>query len=712
MTDHSSETDGAVTGTAIIGRLQRVHYGAVILTFACILDFAGLRLLRSGAPDGWFSVIIVFGLLSCSIWLPTAALLRSPDSEIVSTGTLAAASALGLFIPIIGILSPHLGMAIAVAGLLLPFLVTYKYRAIQAPSSWGWTLLDSVALAILIIVAGAGARFFLPESVPLGIGPADNYFHAAIAHMIASHWRASIGADGLVYHHYYFLSHAVAAGTALSSGLSVIAAYTYWGAISLKAQVLWAIFISTNALTNSPSLARPRSAWMGLAYAWLIMMITRSLESESFVLAMAMFAAALPLYSALLDQRASSSGKSMAAWLIVAIAVAFLCAATKASVGFYCAGALAAAALHLRRSWLAILLLGLGLAGLAGVIVLYLSPYDNVLLDAGWRVMLLSYFAYLDWTAVLSFLLPGLMVLVAILGPSVSWSGETKQFTARYPTTLREIGLSGTISRIFQMRGDWQLVAFYLAGTILVGVSLPIGANLAYFSLVLLIAALMVLPSLASAHLGFCSNWKMGRRFLTLATVATALVSLMVVAVQTGRSVAAIYSTAYDMNKDPTLAGKAGASAFFASLEDRAGTLGHLYQRTPDLPWYRLISDIEKSDRDYQGDLVVNVRPSAIDFWSRLKPVNPWWCYAPHTMIPAETGVAQIRSIAPKSIEDQCGQEGLVLYGFGRLQDQHRAVEMSNAELCTEAKKAGASHVYIVEQIAPAERNSVLDCNR
>jgi len=108
--------------------------------------------------------------------------------------------------------------------------------------------------------------------------------------------------------------------------------------------------------------------------------------------------------------------------------------------------------------------------------------------------------------------------------------------------------------------------------------------------------------------------------------------------------------------------------------------------------------------------MVVHVLPSAEEVWRRLSGKSPYWCTIPHLMIPAETGIAEIRSIAPAAIERECATVGLLLYGFGDKQDLHRTGYLTDEQLCSAARSAKAARVYLLSSVADLSANRVLNC--
>ena len=196
-------------------------------------------------------------------------------------------------------------------------------------------LLSSILFGILLVASGAPSRIFLPEQMTLGIASSDSLFHTALAQMLLKYRVASTGADGLVFQHYYFLSHAVAAGISKLTGADVPLVYVYWASISLKLQLIWSLFLGSWLLENKDAAPSSLHLLPRLGFISLAVITTHALESESFVFALAIFVMLIPLLSHLLR-----SGEAETPFLyiavVVALAGAFLCASAKVSVGFFC----------------------------------------------------------------------------------------------------------------------------------------------------------------------------------------------------------------------------------------------------------------------------------------------------------------------------------------------------------------------------------------
>jgi hypothetical protein len=79
-------------------------------------------------------------------------------------------------------------------------------------------------------------------------------------------------------------------------------------------------------------------------------------------------------------------------------------------------------------------------------------------------------------------------------------------------------------------------------------------------------------------------------------------------------------------------------------------------------------------------------------------------------MVPAETGLFEIRGMAPKAIESECAPQGMIFYGFGKTQDLHRTADFSDPEICALAKPLNINRVYRLSSYTDLSRNSVVSC--
>ena len=150
--------------------------------------------------------------------------------------------------------------------------------------------------------------------------------------------------------------------------------------------------------------------------------------------------------------------------------------------------------------------------------------------------------------------------------------------------------------------------------------------------------------------------------------------------------------------------------AIRAALHAHKPPLYVLQQQIAATPRARLVAQLQRMEAENQGKLAVQVSPDATDIWTWSKDGNTIWCTAGHLVVPSETGIVEIRSVAPRSIEQQCMPPGMSWYGYGKQQDMHRSLSLSDSELCTLARSLGATRVYRLVSYTDLGRNRLLSC--
>ncbi|MFO1248236.1 MAG: hypothetical protein U1E93_08460 [Alphaproteobacteria bacterium] len=109
--------------------------------------------------------------------------------------------------------------------------------------------------------------------------------------------------------------------------------------------------------------------------------------------------------------------------------------------------------------------------------------------------------------------------------------------------------------------------------------------------------------------------------------------------------------------------------------------------------------------------IAVQIPPEADEVWHFFAATAPTkWCMFPHLMVPATTGVFDLRSAPPRNIQVQCAADGMVWYGFGKYQDQHRTGDFTSADLCRMARPLRISKVYRLVSYSDLSKNSVISC--
>jgi hypothetical protein len=444
-------------------------------------------------------------------------------------------------------------------------------------------------------------------------------------------------------------------------------------------------------------------------YAFLVMLLVSGFESESFLQGASLYAAAVPLLL-LLASVEGATFRSLLPSLVVAIIALFLCGAGKISAGFFVGVALLAVLWNLRQTRGAVATLLIGMAVMAVPLYVLALPKDLSLsgLPLAWRVM--DYYGnYFNLTTVLSYCVPLI----------VAWSLEARLRAAPGPGRQWVLSWSaaGTASGSFLERARVRLEqsdpAALIAGLsvvacILVLVTQYIGSNVAYFSLYIYLLGLLLLP-LAVRRGG-----------MVLPSLSGAVLPGALLAIITGLGIFPLF------DKMPVLLGAlyreaSGEGAHYTarvraeiaqSLRQTHRPFATLESHISQLPWPRFVAEVERLDAVQSGKLAVQLAPGAEDVWRRLSTGSAYWCMVAPSMIPAEAGVVELRSMAPRAIEAECAPPGTVWYGFGALQDRHRTAEFSDTELCALAAPVRADAIYRVLSYQDISRNRLVMCGK
>jgi hypothetical protein len=685
--------------------LWTIGEAACVVSLGSAFAFGALYALRSGSGDSVTAVVSLMAQSVLPVLVGLAAMSLAFTSAERRNVAVAATTISSLLAPCVAVYSRPIAIMLMAGMATCSVVLLWRHRSGLRRITFGPMVLKAGIFAGLLIVSTDATRIFIPEQMSLGIATSDSLFHAAIAQMIAHYGQVATGADGLFYQQYYFLSHAVAAGLAKLTSANVPLVYVYWGAVSLKVQLIWAISIAS-VLIEDEHRERGPGIMTRLAFACLVAVLTRALESESFVLGMAVFLTLLPVLCGLVQRQSNAPIVALS----VAMIGALICAATKASVGFFAAVALLGAVWRLKQfpATRAGIVAGLFLLGF--VTLRYLSPADTLLLDAGWRVLLTSYGQYIDGIAVLSFAAPLFLLLVAARRPRVFRSQSATAMEWRIeidaaPAMRRHGFLARAATWLLdESSGPTFVLGLSLVACISVLFMVPIGSNVAYFSLVLLMMAAVMAPSILRPLFNLGIERKNTQRaiFGSVAVILCAMTAQF--SWNTKNAVSALYRSAFSATSDYSIGG-----LVLASLQSHHSLLAAVRQQSLNTTWSRLKRDILSRSADDAG-LVVHTPPDVDEFWTRLSSGTPWWCIASHLMIPAELGIVQIRNIAPRSIETRCVSDGIAFYGFGKTQDLHRTAVLSDSELCAMVQESKFGRVYVINSLSDLSRNRVLSC--
>jgi hypothetical protein len=688
---------------------------ALVATFSAIFAFFGVFMLRGGVGDSAASVSLILAFAILPIWVSTWALSR------YSSGPLEAGVALSISI-FVGVLLPLSGLLGGILAGIFGVILLAVMLGVAGSSLWRsaciveWKgALSVLILAIMLIIFTMPQSLFHPETITLGLAHTDYYYHFAIAQMIAHYGIPSIGADGPVLHQYHFLAHAVGAGLAKAAGADIPVTFVYWGQLTLRLQLIWSVFCAGILLFRADDRRIAASTAARFVYACLVGVMLLP-DAESFALSLILLSAFLPVVIGLM--KAARWEKYVPAATLVACAAAFFLTAAKTSTGFFCAIALVLVAWNLRGRLIFVALIAVTLAAVALFAKGFVIPRDIGMLAAPFFTIATSYVNYLTWTTFFSYAAPIFIIFLLALQPRLRIEDRSLLLyfeTIRGATTSAATGpswLDGT-SRIFRalrwfLRSDCvvQLLILSISGSIFVLLTTPIGVVNYYFSAVLFAIALLLLPTALCETLQIRVTDKAIAPLLALALFANMLSAAWAFPVGLLGEVAKLYRTA-----DPGGNHLHIKDEVLASIAVTGKPFSVLHQLILASPWTQLTRTLEIEAHSVSRGMAVNIAPSADEVWRRLDRGSPWWCMAPHLMIPAETGIFEIRSVAPKAIEQECAPPGITWYGFGKDQDNHRAIELSDSELCTLARPLNVSAVYRLQSYKDLSKNSIVKCD-
>lgn len=684
----------ATTGTTLVGGLNDDKWillsgGGIVTSLGTALTFLIVFAMRGGLGDGLGAILVVYAYALLPVWLSVWVTNRYSATSMDASIAHATSLLVGVLVPLLGLVVGKWAGWLS-AALFLVTLAANIGRLRQGATAIGSKGLFAILLfaALLLLYLGP-QRLFLPEAMTLGTASTDSYFQAAIAQMILHFGTPSLGADGLAFHHYHTLSHALAAGYAGSSGASVPLTYLYWGGIILKAQLVWCFY-------SCFILFSPHARWsnftiiaIGLAYAWLSAILIAGLESESFLLSLILLSAVLPLLIALMTS--DDHEHHLFASVAIACVAALVCAGAKVSSGFFVGLALVIVAWNLRRRWVLLSLIAGALIMLALLAKFMLAPRDLGMSGASKMVILGSYLQYLMPETVFSYVLP--IWIIALL------------VRARAPTMPYENQAPHAVRLFIQADNVMKFLALATLGCIAILCTSLIGSNVQYFSAILYAIALLLLPPTLARTPGAAALQNWGPAIVGTLLAASITPALAKLPTDGFTTIVGLYQKA----EQPGNHSRIGAD-IRASLRQTHTPFAMLRQRIAITPWARFLDVIERENDRIRGTLAVQIQPEANDVWQRLEGGSAWWCMAPHLMVPAETGAFEIRSVAPKRIEQMCSPPGIVWYGFGQTQDAHRATDLTDRQLCALARAAGIREVYRVRSYHELSMNSMTVC--
>jgi len=674
---------------------------ATLLTLTTVWMLLAMGMLRSGLGDATETSLAIFVFVLLSIWLPVYAISTARAHWLEASSL---ALTFGMLFPILGLLigKATVWVAMAVLGAVVAHLAKHRPRNEQ-PVFWP-AVFGSALLAGVLLSLGSAGRFFLPEEMIMGSAHSDSYFHTALAAMIAKFHTPSIGADGLELTRYHFGSHFVAGGLAESTETRVSEIYTYWGAIALRIQVVWSLLwcnLHLLSKRNTPAPIRTRKllliAFVGFAASFF--------NSESFLLAIAIFLGTIPLIANYLSNEGRPSPKVQ---FCIILMMAFICAAAKVSVGYFVAMLLIYAACRDYRNTPQMIVTLVGMCALAICTLSLFHPRDISLIDAGFGILLASYLQYATPTTLVSFTLPVALLLLQFvkIERGVKLIDAKEAHLDVHVSYRRGSSLSEFLRVLSSLKGEWQILFVSLVACILVVLTIPIGSNAAYFSGVLLFMSFAMTPRWVFQLCAAVADTRLfklsGLVLFTMLGVHLVMFGLQFKA--KAEQVVACGTCAPASNAPPP------RQQLLNSLREHRAVWATTQARMSTSAWSSLIRDIERFTAG-RTDTTVFVPPEHRTFWKRLQPNNPYWCISAQLMIPAQTGVPMLRGIGPAEYEPQCMPVGLIWYGFGREQNQHRTGDFNDKQLCELAASKNFNRVYVLNSIEDLSQNRKLSCS-
>jgi hypothetical protein len=685
-------------------RGRQLYAFAFVITLVAALAFLLMAGSRAGLDDQPGEIMILLFLCALPSWVCAWAASLFPGAPLKASSAGCAGFGVATLLPIAGLLNAPATLAAGLAVFLLAVWGGRMALLAAAFENLGGKALIILLSAGFVLLLTAPVRLYLPEAMLMGLSSPDSYYHATLAQMVLHHGVFSIGADGLDRNHYHFLSHFIAAGLSKTSGLSVPLVYAYWGAIGLKLAPLSVFFYASMFFFRPDSGTSPQTLSWTLFFAWLVVVLTGAAESESYMLGIALMVSALPLLFLMMSPEEELPPPTA----IVAILTVLLCAAAKISFGFYGGIALTIAAWHHRGDKRARAILGAGLLSLAGFAYFFILTANGAMMGAGWRILASSYLMYLNWRTLTSYGLLVFVILLLIYRPSITYKASVAganlgldREQPRLPSSLRE-----AIRWFMSVDGVLQFALLSLLGCVAVLLTQPIGDDMEYFSLPLYVFALIILP----LALGARTDFSVSNRFMKW--MIGILIAVNIVP-RLERFEADLHQTL--LNIQSAALGKTSnahplSDAIKGALHAHKLPLHVLQQQIASSPRAQLITGLRRM-ADQAGDrLAVQISPDATEIWEWAKAGTPIWCTAGHLIIPAETGIMEIRSVAPSSIERQCMPPNMAWYGYGKAQDSHRSLPLADAELCSLARTMRVSKVYRLTSYTDLGRNRLLSC--
>jgi hypothetical protein len=701
---------------------SQLRDAAVIATVAAVLSYTAIFLLRGGLEGTFLQYAGMLALALLPVWLSTWAVGAFGTSDLNRGLSVLVSVSGGVAFPLLGFVAGPFAVLIAAGLLLFCFAVCVIRLRVSSGKLAGLVALALVSAGLIVMLGGA-IRLFMPEALTLGIAPSDAYWHTAIMQMIARHLTPSIGGDGLVYQHYHYFFHILVAGTASITGADVPLVYGLWSALALKIQLVWCMVCAGCLLFRAEG--GHAAAWR-FTYAWVAAILAYGFETESYVLGVLLFTAWLPLMVFILRAGDATDRKSLLSIALLCFGVFFI-ALGKASVGYFGAIALFLLLWNYRAKPAAAALIAVTLAGLALFAELVLIPKELVMTDSGLPILVNSYLMYFSRGVGLHYFLPAFLALVYLVRPHVETSrspgggfslriaGAPGQDMAHaLPSWIaRGRGIARPLRYFARADVNAQLVFLMWLGLLFVLFTMPIGDNIWDFSAVLLSISLLLLPMALGETVNLAITDRLVKWALAFALTAFVFQAALVFVFNPAQSLIGAVTELYrSLSGGAKIGESVGARrGIRQSLSTTGKPFSDLQAKIDLFPIAKFERDIARQAKAADGHLAVNIAPEADEVWRFFLHDSPVkWCMFPHLLVPATTGILEIRSVPPARIQQECSPEGLVWYGFGKYQDQHRTANFTPAALCALARPLQVRKVYRLVSYSDLSKNSVISC--
>ena len=705
------------------GLAPQLRDAATVATLAALLAYAAIFLVRGGLEGTPLQYAGMVGLALLPVWLSAWAVGKFGTSNL----NLGLAVLISLFG---GVLFPLLGLVVGPVALWIAsalLLCALAASVVRLRISGGkLVVLVGIAMvsAALTVMLGAAIRLFMPEALTLGVATSDAYWHTAIMQMIARHWTPSIGGDGLYYQHYHYLFHMLVAGTAAMTGAGIPLVYGLWTALALKIQLVWCLVCAGCLLFRTEG---PNAAAWRFAYAWIAAILAYGFETESYVLGILLFAAWLPLMLFVLRGGDRTDRKSVISILLLCLGIFFI-ALGKASVGYFGVIALFLLLWNYRTKPGVAALIAATIVGLALFAELVLIPKELILTDSGMLILVGSYMMYFSRGVGLHYFLPAFLVLIYLVRPRAVLSrgdggavslkldaAPTQDATRPLPDWIaRGRGLAAPLRYFARADVNAQLLFLMLLGLLFVLFTMPIGDNVWDFSAPMCAVSLLMLPMALGETVGLLLTDRLVKWAVAFALTLFVFQAVIQFTFNPAESLVGAVTELYRSQSNGTKFGESvGARrGIHQSLAQTGKPFSDLQAKIDSFAVAKFQRALATEARASDGHLAVQIAPEADEVWRFFTRTAPGkWCMFPHLLVPATTGIFEIRSAPPVHIQKECSAEGFVWYGFGKYQDEHRTADFTQADLCKLAKPLRVRRVYRLVSYSDLSKNSVISCD-